>query len=125
VRTVQPEATLLLIFVFLLYCTNAVAQQEADADTREVQAYVLTEAGFTRYTQAARNLAALPQGRPGSCDNDSDTSSLAESVALLNSTPGAEAAIRSAGMTTHEYVVYSWSLVYNALAAWAGGEADG
>ena len=39
--------------------------------------------------------------------------------------PGAEAAVRSAGMTTHEYVEFLWSLIFTGLAAWASGEPGG
>jgi hypothetical protein len=33
--------------------------------------------------------------------------------------PAAKAAIQSSGLTTREYVVFSWSLLQNGLAAWA------
>jgi hypothetical protein len=125
-RSFRPQVILLSVaFSVFLVGTNSHAQAGTDADTKEVQAYVLTEAGLTKYTQAIQNLAALPEGAPGRCDDESDASSLADSVALLSSTPGAEAAIRSAGLTTREYVVFSWSLISTALAAWVSSEPGG
>ena len=41
------------------------------------------------------------------------------SVAHINSVPGAQAAIQSAGMTTREYVVFTLSLFQSGMAAWA------
>jgi len=64
-----------------------------DADTREILAYVLTDAGLAKYTAATRNLAALPGGSPGACDEDSEASSIDDMTAQLNAAPGAKAAI--------------------------------
>jgi hypothetical protein len=46
-------------------------------------------------------------------------------TAKLNASPGAKAAIQSAGMTTREYVVFSWSLLQTGLAAWAVDQPGG
>ncbi len=92
-----------------------------DRDTQEVQSYVLTDAGLAKYTQATKNISALP-ARPGSdCeeDKDSDSQSLDQIVAEFNAVPGGRAAIQSAGMTTREYVVFSMSVFQNGMAAWA------
>lgn len=121
----RVSVRLLMTCSALGVCMQVPAQEGGDPDTREVQAYVLTEAGLAKYTQALRNLSRLPQGTLGGCDQDSDADSLADAVALLNSMPGAEAAIRAAGMTTHEYAVFSWSLIHTALAAWASSEPGG
>lgn len=106
----------------LLAPALAVAQ---DRDTQEVQSYVLTEAGLGKYTQATKKLAAMEDAIPDDCDDDSDSTSLDDMVAKLNSVPGASAAIQSAGMTTREYVVFSWSLGLNGLAAWALSQPGG
>jgi hypothetical protein len=90
-----------------------------DADTREILAYVLTDAGLAKYTAASKKLAALESANPGACDEDSEASSINEMVAQLNAVPAAKAAIQSSGLTTREYVVFSWSLLQNGLAAWA------
>src|SRR5262245_7934776 len=95
----------------------------ADADTQEVMAYTLTEAGLSKFTKAAQNLASLPNGGPDQCDNDDDSDSESNSIsdlaAKIDAFPGARAAVQSAGMTSHEYVVFTMSLLQNGLAAWA------
>jgi len=93
-----------------------------DADSQEVMRYTLTDAGLAKYTKASQNLAALPGGPPGCAkddDSDSDSNSIAELAGKLDSTPGAKAAVQSAGMTSREYIVFSMSLLQNGLAAWA------
>jgi hypothetical protein len=113
----------LLIVSAALLAPGFVAAQ--DADTREVQSYVLTDAGLSRYALATKKLAALP--RPaGACeDGDSGSASLSDMVAKLDAAPGARNAIQSAGMTTREYVVFSMSLLHNGLAAWAASQPGG
>ena len=96
-----------------------------DRDTQEAQRYVLTDAALAKYKAATNKLAALP-GSGGSCDDeDDDDESIAGGVAKLEAIPGAKAAIQSAGMSTREYVVFSWSIVHNGFAAWAVSQAGG
>lgn len=111
----------------LLLAAVAPGVHAQDADGAEVKRYVLTEAGLAKYSQAHRNLAALPAGRTGSCDDDSGDSptSISGMVAKLDATPGAKAAVQSSGMTTREYVVFSMSLLQNGLAAWALDQPGG
>lgn len=92
-----------------------------DRDAQEVQSQVLSDAGLAKYTQATRKLAALPGG---DCD-DGDSQSIDQMTAKLNASPGAKAAIQSAGMTTREYVVFTWSLLQTGLAAWAVDQPGG
>jgi hypothetical protein len=91
-----------------------------DADTKDVQRYVLTATGLAKYSQSTRKLAALPVGQD-SCDDESDgeSQSINDMVAKLEATPGAAAAVQSTGMPLREYVVFSMSLLQNGLAAWA------
>ncbi len=100
-----------------------------DADTREVQAYVLTEAALAKYVQATRNLAAKAHGVPGDCDDDSESQSqsqsISQTVAKMNAVPGVRAAIQNAGMTTREYIVFSWSVLQNGMIAWALDQPGG
>lgn len=99
--------------------TGAPVPAAEDRDTQEVQAYVLTDAGLARYGQATRALAALPAGRSAMCADDDDGGSVASMVARLDAAPGVRAALQTAGMTAREYVVFSFSLLQNGLAAWA------
>lgn len=106
------------VTIALLLSGYAVAQ---DRDAREVQSHVLTDAGLAKYTQATKKMAALPGG---DCDDD-DAQSVDQMTAKLNASPGAKAAIQSAGMTTREYVVFTWSLLQTGLAAWAVDQPGG
>jgi hypothetical protein len=126
VRVFRPWLSQLLCMTCVVLASmNSIAQSGNDADTQEVLAYRLTESGLTQYIKATQELSALPGGMPGNCDEDSDAGSIADSVLMINAMPGAEAAIRSAGMTTREYVVFSWSLLSNAMAGWAASEPGG
>jgi hypothetical protein len=114
-------------FFAVLVCV-AVAQQPAsaqDADSQEVMRYTLTETGLAKFTQAARNVA----GVPGACEQEEDDSddlkSIDQMVAKMNSVPGVQGAIQSAGMTTREYVVFMFSMLQNGLAAWAVSQPGG
>ena len=88
-----------------------------DPDTQEVSRYVLTEAGLAKYTAATQKLSKMATGRRAKCD-DSSSSSLSQIVAKYDATPGAKSAIQSAGMTTREFVVFSFSLLQTGIAAW-------
>jgi hypothetical protein len=97
-----------------------------DADTKEVLSYALTEAGLAKYTEATKKLAALPGEGVDSCDDDdAEGASLDQMAGRLEAVPGVKAAIQSAGMTSREYVLFSMSLLQNALAAWAASEPGG
>jgi hypothetical protein len=97
-----------------------------DADTQEVLRYTLTDSGLAKYVQATRQLAALPGGVPGNCDDeDTESASLDEVVARVDAVPGAKAAIQSAGLSTREYMLFSLSLLQNGMAAWATSQPGG
>lgn len=111
----------------LIAPTAAVAQEFSASDTREIASYLLTDAGLAKYTQATENLGPLAEQMSASCDSESgeDAQSLDQLAAVIESTPGAGAAIQSAGMTPREYVVFTLSLLQNALAAWVAGQPGG
>jgi hypothetical protein len=98
-----------------------------DRDMLEVQNYVLTNEGLAKFKQATTNLTSLP----GACekeseeDDGSDSKSIDQMVAEINAMPGARAALESAGMAPREYVVFSWSLLQNGMAAWASLQPGG
>jgi hypothetical protein len=97
-----------------------------DADAQEVLRYTLTEAGLAKYSQASKQLAALPDRERGACnDGDTEAQSLDDMAAKLDGVPGVRAAIQSAGMTSREYVVFSMSLLQNGMAAWAASQPGG
>jgi hypothetical protein len=118
-------AAALLAGTMMLLIETGLAQPQ-DADAREVLRYTLTEAGLAKYSQATRQLAALPDRERAACDeDDTDAGSLDEMAARLDGVPGASAAIRSAGMTSREYVLFSMSLLQNGMAAWAASQPGG
>ena len=51
--------------------------------------------------------------------------SLNEAAERIDAVPGATAAVESAGMTSREYVVFAFSLIENAFAAYALEQPDG
>lgn len=113
--------------VVLMVPAASIAQGFPDRDAREISGYVLSEAALAKYTKATANLGDVSKQVLGNCDDDDDdgASSLDESAARINAVPGAQAAIRSAGMTTREYVVFTWSLFEAGMAAWAVEQPGG
>jgi hypothetical protein len=88
-------------------------------DAGEVGRYVLTDAGLAKFTQATRNVAAVPGACERQDDDGDDLKSIDQMVAKMNSLPGIQAAIQSAGMTTREYVVFMFSMMQSGMASWA------
>lgn len=112
---------LVLALAFLLP-PDAGANRAPDADAREVSAYQLTEPGLGKFTRATRGLLAL---HVDDCAEEADAKTISEAVAKLDATPGAKAAIEAAGMTTREYIVFSFSMMQSGLAAWGLEQPDG
>jgi hypothetical protein len=124
-RVFSCAAPLVLVIASLL-AAAAFAQGAPDRDTREVNAYVLTEAALAKYSQATRNLGALAKQLSRNCDdNDESPSSIDQSVARIDAIAGAKAAIRSAGMATREYIVFGMSVFQAGLSAWALAQPGG
>lgn len=111
----------------LLLSLPADAQSKADSDTREINAYRLTDAALAKYTQARHNVEAQAGKAAGNCDQeDSDNGkSIDQMVAKLNATAGVRAAIQSAGMTPREFVVFSLSVFQAGMADWALSQPGG
>jgi hypothetical protein len=113
-------AALFVLVVASLLAATAFAQGVPGPDTREINAYVLTEAALARYSQATRNLGALAKQLSSNCDDDDGGSgSIGQSVARIDAIAGAKAAIQSAGMATREYIVFGMSVFQAGLSAWA------
>jgi len=115
IRTVVATAASVILLASFL----AVAQEFPDRDAREISSYTLTEAALAKYVQATSKLGTLSKAATDSCDDEGDAHSLDDIVARINGVPGAQAAIQSAGMSTREYVVFTWSLFQTGMAAWA------
>jgi hypothetical protein len=118
-------AGLAAVACVILLAPCASVAQDSDRDAREVSSYVLTEAALAKYGKATSNLSALAKTSTAACDDDGAAASLDASVARINSVPGAQAAIQSAGLTTREYVVFTWSMVQTGMGAWALSQPGG
>lgn len=87
-----------------------------ESDEREIQSFVLTEAGLAKYMRATRSLKGI---EIDDCADDAGIESLAEAAAKIDAVPGAKAAVQAAGLTSREYVVFAFSLIHNAFASYA------
>lgn len=109
------RAGVIVMMVALLPLLTAVAQ---NADTREIATYRLTDSTLTRYLRASRALAAVPTPRSAEDEKDEDDPSIALIAAKYDSIPAARRAITGAGLTTREYVVFTFALFQAGMAAW-------
>ena len=124
------RATLTAAALALVASTPVGAQSSGAGDAKEINSYTLTDTGLAKYTQAERNLEPLARKAAADCDtDDSDDSengtTIDQAVAKLNSTAGAAAAIKSAGMTAREYVVFSMAVFQSGMAAWGLSQPGG
>ena len=105
----------------------SLAQAPPDRDAKEINAYVLTEPALAKYAQATRALGAAAKRLSGNCNDDEDdgAKSLDAVVARIDAVPEAKSAIRSAGLTTREFVVFSFSVFQSGMAAWGLSQPGG
>ncbi|MGH7520642.1 MAG: hypothetical protein ACREMI_05145 [Gemmatimonadales bacterium] len=92
-----------------------------NADSREIAAYRLTEATLAKYLRASGALAAVPKPASADADDDAedaDDPSIAQIAAKYDSIPAARRAISAAGLTTREYVVFTFALFQAGMGAW-------
>lgn len=99
----------------LAFC-GARAADLPDADTREIQSYVLTEEGLARYMRATRGLKGIDIA---ACGEAPDVASIADAAARIDAVPAAKAAVKAAGLTSREYVVFAFTLIETGFAAYA------
>lgn len=95
------------------------AQSLADRDTKEVADYMLTEPALAKYTQAVHKLQPLMGKLPQDCDREEGSTSLNDMAARMDGVPGVKPVLKAAGMTSREYLVFSWSVFQNGMATWA------
>jgi len=111
---------MMLAMVWLLPAA-ALAESATEASTREVMAYRFTESGLARYAQGLKNLSGVKLN----CDRSTSSLVIDDAVRRLDSQPGVKSAIQSAGMSTREYVLFSWAIPYNMIAATGAKEGGG
>lgn len=95
------------------------AQSLADRDAKEVADYVLTEAALAKYTQAVHKLKPLMGQLPQDCDREEGLTSLNDMATRMDGVTGVKSALKAAGMTSREYLVFSLSVFQNGMAVWA------
>ena len=106
----------------MLLLPAARADTLPEADAEEVRAYSLTDAVLGKYVEATRKLSAIPLD----CNaGDSGISSLDDAAAKIDAMPGAKAVMKSAGITSREYVVFAFALIENAYAAYSVDQPGG
>jgi len=103
----------------LLVAVAAEAQGLADRDAKEISDYVLTDAALAKYTQAVRKLQPLKEQLQQDCDREDAQESLNGMAARMDKVSGVKSALKGAGMTSREYLVFSLSVFENGMAAWA------
>lgn len=102
----------------LLAPAVAGAQNFSDRDTKEIAGYVLTDAALAKYTKAVHKLQPLMAQLPQDCDHDEGSQSLNGTAARMDGVPAVKSALKATGMTSREYLVFSWSVFQNGVAAW-------
>ena len=94
-----------------------------EADSREVRAYMLTDAVLGKYVAATRKLSAIPLDC--AAEDERGVDDLDDAAAKIDAMPGARAALRAAGITSREYVVFAFALIENAYAAYTLDQPGG
>lgn len=120
----------LLVVALLALGISAPVGAAGDADTREISAYKLTDAGLAKFGNATRRLDEAVQRSPDLCDDRAsddgdDAKTLDQLVAKLDADPRIRQAIQSAGMSTREYAVFSFAAMQAGMAAWALDQPGG
>jgi len=95
------------------------AQNFSDRDSNEIAGYVLTDAALAKYTKAVHKLQPLKEQLQQDCDREDAPESLNDMAARMDKVSGVKSALKGAGMTSREYLVFSLSVFENGMAAWA------
>ncbi len=119
-NTFKTACTVTVAFALALLAPMAAeAQNLADRDAKEVAGYVLTEAALAKYTKAVHKLHPLKEQLQQNCDREDAPDSLNGMAAHMDAVPAVKAALKTAGVTSREYLLFSWSVFQNGMAAWA------
>jgi hypothetical protein len=126
IKSFMPLRTVTVAFALALLAPMAVeAQDLADRDAKEVADYVLTEAALAKYTKAVHKLHPLKEQLQQDCDREDARDSLNGMAARMDGVPTVKAALKTAGMTSREYLLFSWSVFQNGMAVWALDQPGG
>lgn len=95
-----------------------------DSDTQELSRYVMTDAALTKYMNAVQKLRPVAE-QISACGDEESAESISDVAARIDRSPAARSAIQSAGLTTREYVVFTFAMLQTGLAAWAMEQPGG
>ena len=101
------------------------AQSLTERDTKEVADYVLTDATLAKYTKAVHNLHPLKEQLQQDCDREDAQDSLNDMAARMDAVPAVHSALKAAGMTAREYILFSFSLFQNGMTVWTIDQSGG
>jgi hypothetical protein len=62
---------------------------------------------------------------PQECDGDENPKSLNDMAVQMDRVPQVKSALKGAGMTSREYLLFSFSVFQNGMAAWALDQPGG
>ena len=101
------------------------AQNPADRDAKEIADYMLTEPALAKYKQAVHKLQPLIAQLPQDCERENGSTSLKDMATRMDAIPGVKSALKAAGMTSREYLVFTWSVFQSGMAVLAVQQPGG
>ncbi|HEX9705077.1 MAG TPA: hypothetical protein VGA20_07510 [Gemmatimonadales bacterium] len=107
------------------------APLKAQSDEDLLSRYRLTENAYAKYVQASRNMIAAWKADSTAFkdeeeeEDEGDDPTIADLAAQYDGHPATKRAITSAGMTTREFVTFTFSLFQAAAAAWLVKQRQG
>jgi hypothetical protein len=126
VKTFRITLAVTVAFAVALSAPRAVeAQNLADRDAKEIADYVLTETALAKYTKAVHKLHPLKEQLQQDCDREDAPESLNGMAARMDAVQEVKSALKAAGMTSREYLLFSWSVFQNGMAVWALDQPGG
>ena len=125
-KTFRITLAVTVAFAVALSAPRAVeAQNLADRDAKEIADYVLTETALAKYTKAVHKLHPLKDQLQQDCDREDAPESLNGMAARMDAVQEVKSALKAAGMTSREYLLFSWSVFQNGMAVWALDQPGG
>ena len=101
------------------------AQNPADRDAKEIADYMLTEPALAKYKQAVHKLQPLIAQLPQDCERENGSTSLKDMATRMDAISGVKSALKAAGMTSREYLVFTWSVFQSGMAVLAVQQPGG
>jgi hypothetical protein len=101
------------------------AQNPADRDAKEIADYMLTEPALAKYKQTVHKLQPLIGQLPQDCERENGSTSLKDMATRMDAIPGVKSALKAAGMTSREYLVFTWSVFQSGMAVLAVQQPGG